>query len=281
MTLHPSQWRETCDPFSLRCREFQLMKVLGYPHARNDVFHVEGMYQGEMITAYIKAARCDPATLARDVHILSQLDAPVYPRMLDAGQSPVPFVVTSALPGQRLSALLGENAGLASLRFMEAYGAALARLHAEHPSAPPQADRRYHHRPPAELLTQLGLDHLEGFFAAPTPVSPTVFCHGDFHYANLLWQDGEVSAILDFELSGYGNRDYDIAWAMICRPGQRFLRTPQEQQRFLRGYARYGEYDADAVRRYMAQNYVYFLQFSEDDPAYAAFIRAWLAENCL
>ena len=277
MPQHPSRWRETCDPYSLPYHDFQLTEVLGYPHARNDVFHVRGVYCGRPVIAYVKAARQDPGALQRDVSVLAQLDAPVYPRVLDHGEI---FSVTEALPGNRLSVILGENTAMASMQYMEEYGAALARIHQLHPSAPQQAERRYHHRPPAELLTQLGLTQLEDFFAAAPPSSPAVFCHGDFHYANLLWQDGQISGILDFELSGYGSRDYDIAWAMFCRPGQRFLNTPAEQRLFLQGYATHGEYSEDAVRYYMAQNYVYFLQYSGDAPEYARYIRAWLADNC-
>lgn len=43
----PEKWRETIEPFSLPYRDFQLLKVLGYPHAGNDVFYAEGIYQGE------------------------------------------------------------------------------------------------------------------------------------------------------------------------------------------------------------------------------------------
>lgn len=278
--IHPEKWRETCNPFQLPYRDFQLTEVLGYPHARNDVFHVRGMYHGATVTAYIKVARHDTNALARDIHILSQLDAPVYPKVLDAGDSPVAFSVTEALPGTRLSVLLGENKEMESLDYMEEYGATLAQLHSLHLCAPKQADRRYHHRPPDELLRQLGLSALSDFFNRLPPGSPSVFCHGDFHYANLLWDKGHISAILDFELAGYGNRDYDIAWAMFCRPGQRFLRTPEEQQLFLQGYNRHGECNAEAVRYYMAQNYVYFLQLSDDTPEYGQYIRSWLADNC-
>lgn len=280
MTLHPPKWRETCDPFSLSYHSFRPTEILGYPHARNDVFHARGMWRDEEITVYIKVARHDPEALRRDVLILSQMDTQFYPKVLDVGLSPVSFSVTSALPGARLSVLLGENEGLESLRYMEEYGEALALLHSLHPSAPKQADRRYHHRPPAELLTQLDLSHLEDFFTAPPLTSPTVFCHGDFHYANVLWDKGHISAILDFELSGYGDRDFDIAWAMFCRPGQRFLQTPEEHQLFLQGYGRHGEYNADAVRYYMAQCYVYFLRFNDDAPEYCQYIRTWLAANC-
>lgn len=280
MTLHPPKWRETCDPFGLAYHDFLPVELLGYPHARNDVFHMRGLHCGKEVTAYIKAARHDGAALARDVALLSQLDAPVYPKPLDAGDEPVPFSVTEALPGSRLSVILGENKELASLAYMEEYGAALARLHRLTPEAPAQADRKFYHRPPKDLLDKLGLGHMDAYFDHPPLKRRTGFCHGDFHYANLLWEDKHISAILDFELAGYGDQDFDIAWAMFCRPGQSFLKTEAEQRRFLEGYRQYGDYDPQAVRYYMAQSYVYFLQFSDDAPDYCAYIRAWLAENC-
>ena len=200
--------------------------------------------------------------------------------MLDAGDSPVAFSVTEALPGARLSVILGDNEAMASLDYLAEYGEALARLHHLTPEAPAQAARRFHHRPPKELLDKLGLSNLDDYFDRPPKSYRTGFCHGDFHYANLLWDGGHISAILDFELAGYGNQDFDLAWALFRRPGQRFLRTPEEEQRFLEGYARLCAYDGQAVRYYMAQSYVYFLEFSDDDPEYCAYIRAWLDRNC-
>lgn len=39
--LHPDKWSETIDPFTLPFSNFYLVTILGYPHAGNDVFHVE------------------------------------------------------------------------------------------------------------------------------------------------------------------------------------------------------------------------------------------------
>lgn len=41
--IYPSKWRETMDPFSLEFTEFELKRILGYPHAGNDVFYVNGI----------------------------------------------------------------------------------------------------------------------------------------------------------------------------------------------------------------------------------------------
>ena len=99
------------------------------------------------------------------------------------------------------------------------------------------------------------------------------FCHGDFHYANILWKDGHMSAILDFELSGWGNREFDIAWALILRPGQKFLNTEEELSLFLDGYLSAGTCSLNAVRYYMVLIYAYFYRIGRAEPAYQEYIR--------
>ena len=81
--VHPKQWRETCDPFALDYSNFQLNEILGYPHAGNDVFHVRGIANGYETTAYIKVARQNGAAIDNEVNILAQLDAPIFPKVLD------------------------------------------------------------------------------------------------------------------------------------------------------------------------------------------------------
>lgn len=123
--IHPQKWRETCDPFSFPFQRFQLGEVLGYPHAGNDVFYVRGEYDGREVLAYLKAARRKDAALKREAEVLSQLDGDIYPRVLEADWEQGTFLLTQALPGQRLSVIAGENEDLRSLSYMEAYGEAL------------------------------------------------------------------------------------------------------------------------------------------------------------
>lgn len=146
-STHPARWRETCDPFALRYWDFQLIEVLGYPHAGNDVFHVRGVANGRETKAYIKVARQEGADIENEVRLLTQLNAPVFPKVLDYDRERGAFSVTEELPGSRLSAIVGENAALESLDYMEAYGEALAQIHQMHLSAKPQADRKFRHCP--------------------------------------------------------------------------------------------------------------------------------------
>ena len=164
--MQPAKWRETCDPFALNFTRFRLTEVLGYPHAGNDVFHVRGLLDGREATAYLKVARQPGADIEREIALLAQLCEPIYPKVLDHGASPAPWSLTEELPGQRLSVLLGENESLASLSYLEKYGATLALLHSLHPEAPVQADRSFYHRPTQDVLQKLGLSATGRCFCA-------------------------------------------------------------------------------------------------------------------
>lgn len=273
---HPDQWRDTVDPFTLPFRSFRPLEILGYPHAGNDVFYVKGLHNGTAVNAYIKVARQRGADVSNEVAVLSQLHSAITPAVLDFCLEGTPFLVTQELTGERLSTIAGENRHLESLSYLAEYGAALAGIHQMKIQAAPVKDRKFFHAPADASLEALNLEHLRGLFPAPMTDTDRCFCHGDFHYGNILWADHHVSGILDFELSGYGNREFDIAWALFRRPGQKFLLTEEEVQEFLKGYRQLGTCDAETVKAYMAQCYVYFLQVCTTDAAYCAYVRAWL-----
>lgn len=278
---HPKKWRDVCDLFALDFHAFHPIEILGYPHAGNDVFHVKGTYKGKESTAYVKVARQKGADIENEVVILKQLDLPYTPKILDADFHDVPFVVTAEMPGQRLSVILGSNKDTTALSYMEEYGETLGYIHTLKPNVSSVSDRKFFHLPADDVFEKLDIVFLKPYFANIPSDRTTVFTHGDFHYANILWEHHHISAVLDWELSGYGDRDFDIAWALILRPGQKFLKTQEEQQRFLKGYCKYGSYNAHAVQYYMAQIYIHFLYYNRDDSAYSEYVKRWFKENCL
>lgn len=278
---HPDKWRETADPISLPYRHFQLTEVLGYPHAGNDVFHVRGVYQSREVTAFVKAARQTGADLRREAEIIRKLHWPLAPEVIDFDEAEARFVVTLEKPGERLSKIVGENAQLESLAYLHEYGRALATLHSTQGDFPPVKDRRFFHLPERKSLQNTAIAFAWDWLSEhPSAQSHRCFCHGDFHYANLLWKDGHLSAVLDFELAGMGDRDFDIAWAMALRPGQRFLKTEAEARCFLDGYQSAGSYDVQAVKYHLAQIYAHFYCFSGNEPEYLRFIEAALHRIC-
>lgn len=278
-SVYPKKWRETCDPFQLKFNCFVLKSVIGYPHAGNDVFHAIGSVGGREVRAYLKVARRGGDGIKNEIELLRQLDQPVYPKVLDYDRENGLFSVTEEMQGARLSELVGDNGKGESLAYLEEYGAALAKFHMYRLVCGRQADRKWFHCPTQETLNGLGLGHLVDFFQNPPLRGTTVFCHGDFHYANLLWESGHISAILDLELAGYGDRDFDIAWALFRRPGQKFMTTEEEIGKFLSGYQKYGSCDVYAVIYYMAQCYVHYLAYCTDRE-YCSYVMEWLAAHC-
>lgn len=88
------------------------------------------------------------------------------------------------------------------------------------------------------------------------------FIHGDCHYANILWKNGRVSALLDFELAGHGSREYDLAWALVLRPGQKFLKTEVERRAVLASYSKFHSYSKAAFNYHLVLFAMFFYSIS-------------------
>ncbi|XXX77854.1 homoserine kinase [Sorangium sp. So ce134] len=52
--------------------------------------------------------------------------------------------------------------------------------------------------------------------AAPRASGPETLIHGDLFRDNVLWQDGEISALLDFESASRGSAAFDLAVTMLA-----------------------------------------------------------------
>ncbi|MCY4064317.1 MAG: phosphotransferase [Chloroflexi bacterium] len=65
-----------------------------------------------------------------------------------------------------------------------------------------------------------------------TPVEPR-FAHTDYWAGNLLWQDDQISAVVDWEEAGYGHPAADVAY---CRMGYFIEGMPEAAETFLRAY---------------------------------------------
>lgn len=262
---HPDKWRDTVDPFELPFNYFTLTEVLGYPHAGNDVFQVRGIYQQKEVDAFIKVARQRGADIRREIETISALGWEILPEILDHDENKSRFVVTLAKEGDRLSTILGANENLESMDYLYEYGQTLAKLHKTEGDFPDVKDRNYFHIPSLERVEKQGLQFAYDYLLANQPQEINkCFCHGDFHYANILWKDKHISAILDFELSGIGNKEFDIAWALVHRPGQRFLKTVEEIKLFLAGYRSAGTVNVEYLKFYMVQIYCCFYDFGEN-----------------
>ena len=155
MQEFPAKWRDTVDPFSLPYKNFKLTNVLGYPHAGNDVFYANGIYNEKEVKVFIKVNRQRGANVKNEILTLKRLNLANTPQIIDYDEE-MTFRVSLALEGERLSTILGENKNLESMQYMEKYGEMLATIHCTKGDFAPVCDRRFFHIPNGEVLKQEG-----------------------------------------------------------------------------------------------------------------------------
>lgn len=177
----------------------------------------------------------------------------------------------------RLSNLVHENPEIDLSPYLYEYGLTLAHFHKIQGVFPKVEERRFFQIRDAQFCKNHNMAEIYEFLIAHKPQKITEgFCHGDFHYANLLWEAGHLSAVLDFELAGWGNQEFDIARAIALRPGQRFLTTQAEMDHFMEGYNSVGAANRQSVLYYMIHIYSYFYFFKGNEPKYCEFIRRFM-----
>ncbi len=274
----PAKWREGIEPFSLPLRNVKIKEVVGYPHAANQVFYVIGEEAGKAGYYYLKYAHHADANLKNEVVVMQKLQSPLTPRIVEYDTASYRYEVTAQIEGRRLSVILAEAGTENGLEYMFEYGRTLANLHDTSGDFPDAPHRRFHDIPERTYFMEIGMEKVHDWLEThkPTRVN-TCFVHGDFHYANILWKDGHISGILDFELAGIGNREFDIAWSLILRPGQRFMQSREEAREFMKGYTSVADCDLTLVRYYMVLIYVRFLKFGDEE--YERFVRAWILDT--
>ena len=271
----PEKWKETVNPFDIQFEKFVLKEILGYPHARNDVFYCKGTMDGDVL-GFLKYASKPDSDIANEIKALQQLTFCFLPQIVECDPAGK-YVVTKEVAGERLSYLL-HTTDAKSIDYMFKYGQTLAQIHAVSLPHEKVKHRKFFDLPSDDYLQQWDIAFAKDFLANKPHVVNECFCHGDFHYANILWKDGEICAVLDWELCGIGNKEFDIAWAIINRPGQSFLNTQEEVLEFLRGYQSVGKCDEQLVRYYMALVYSHFISVGSQ-PEYHQFVQNWLKQN--
>ena len=76
--------------------------------------------------------------------------------------------------------------------------------------------RMARHHPERAAAVRGVCDDLEGHFFAAHDRLPVCFCHGDPHAVNVIWGDGEIRGVIDWEFSGYKPELYDAALVLGC-----------------------------------------------------------------
>lgn len=282
---YAEKWRETTiDPLKtdFPCGS-KVKKILGYPHAANDVYSVVIEKDRETIEAILKYERHSDANLMKEVEILTYLKTTEYflPKLISSGMiDDKVYLITEYVEGERISQLINNfnrnELTRESLKYMKNFGMNLGKIHSTIINTEKTSLRKFSNVMPLELSKKLGLVDVRKWLIENKPtIQEMCFVHGDHHYANVLWRNYEVVCTLDWELCGLGWKEFDLAWALINRPSQKFMKTQIEIDRFLEGYSEYQNYDKKALSYCTALIYQYFyeigLNIKDDD--YCNFIQ--------
>lgn len=281
---YAEKWRETLinpQNTTFPCG-LNVKKVLGYPHAGNDVFTVLAEVEEGCIEVVLKYERQTDADLSREFQVIQQLQGtPLkYPKVVGYGVvENRPYLATVLVEGQRISQWiqgLDEEASLReSMKYMERFGENLGKIHALKKAFSPAKERKFMHIMDEEKAKTLNLTKVYQWLVNNAPNEKSIcFVHGDHHYANVLWDRYEIQCTLDWELSGMGWKEFDIAWAIIHRPSQTFLKTTEEHNAFLKGYTQYQTYDKQALLYCMVLIYQYFYEIGRNikDEIYCSYV---------
>jgi aminoglycoside phosphotransferase (APT) family kinase protein len=259
--------------------DFKYIKVLEeliYPHCGNDVVECNCLYNGKKVKLFIKIERHNKANFKTEVKHLNLLkENNLYnniPTVIESGYVlDKKYVVLTKVEGERLSTLLKEVNKEVKEKYLYNYGKELSLIHDISPKEFDISFKRDINDIPKDVeeeLPNLIKDALIWLKGNKPEINNNTFIHGDFHYANVLWKDKDIAGVLDWEYSGRGFKEQDIAWSLILRPSQKFMDNINDINIFLKGYKEKGSYDKDKLKWCYINGLIQFYLMNKSDLEY-------------
>lgn len=250
----------------------------------NDVYRCTGEFDGRPLAAYVKVAKRANSSLANERAILERLAATAIPvpRVLWYGDAPREVLVLEALPGEMVWEYIDPRRELFRAEtlpaYLHAYGACLGQIHALALGWSSQKRPRLYELIGEEAVTDPRFQRLVSWVRShATRPGLSTFVHGDLNTASVLFRDGRVSGVVDWEFAGTGWREYDLAWVLRARTA--FLNTRPEREAILSGYRLHSSYEPAVLRYCEVLNYLHFAYWCrEAEPDYTSFALGRAAE---
>lgn len=281
------KWRElSLDPFKIPFTNFKLIKILNYLPAGNDVIECLCDFNGQNKKVFIKIERSKMADFTSELQTITTLTKEGYysktPQIIESGiYENKKYIVLSKITGLRLSKILSKAENTSKKKeYLEKYGHELALLHTIPKDHFKDAKQRIINYIPKLEHYQSFDDFINFYIEYLKKEEPSLefnsFIHGDFHYANILWRKEQISGVLDYEYSGYGLKEQDIAWALVLRPGQKFMNNIEDIKSFLTGYNQLGTYDNKKLKWCLINAYCHFYLMNKDNKEYLKTLKSLL-----
>ncbi len=279
MSLKYEKWRDLIiDPFSIKFKTIKIKKIINYLPAGNDVVECIGQRNEIPTRFFIKIERSKTADFKSEINNLNILFKNKYylkiPEIYEYGQvNDKNYIVLSPISGKRLSELLEAKTNQKfKKQLLQKYGNELGLIH----KIPSKNFNIAKQRIINEIPSQ---KHYSNFDFNTTKIinylkenHPKItfdtFIHGDFHYGNVLWQNRQIIGVVDFEYSGLGFKEQDIAWACILRPNQKFMNNIIDIKEFLKGYLNNGTFNSKSLKWCLINGYLHFYLMNESNKEY-------------
>lgn len=243
-------WREPLINLeNLKLNNITIDEVISYLPAGNDVFECVGKMHNKEINFIIKSERSKYANFKNEKQILSKVKKYIsVPKIIESGiLNNHYYLVLSKINGERLSTLL-KNDNVNKEQYLFLYGASLAQIHKISIFCDRAMQRAINDYPKEENYFKFDKweTKIVNYLCKNKPnINYDTFIHGDFHYANILWNNEKIAGILDWEYAGLGFKEQDIAWALILRPEQTFMNNKDDLLTFLEGYKKYNTFNKE------------------------------------
>ena len=270
------KWRES--DTDIKCINFKIDKIISYPPAGNEVYEIISNNQHY----FLKIEKSKMADFESEKNNITKLKNYYnkIPNIIDYGMiNNKHYIILSKIEGYRLSDFINEEN---SIELYYKYGKELAKIHKipydkfnivkQRIINDIVPDDRY---PERDDYIKKTINYLKN--NRPNFIFNT-FIHGDFHYANILWENNNISGILDFEYSGRGFKEQDIAWALIPRNSQTFNHSINEIKSFLEGYKEINNYNYENFKWCFINSCVHFYLMNYNNKEYINKLK-YLMEN--
>ena len=233
------KWRElSVNLFDIKFKKIKLIKELNYPPAGNDVVECKVINNKKEENVFIKFERSKVSNFYTEYKNLNIINKYLEetPKVIEYGlYNGKKYIVLEKKNGKRLSEIFKSKVD--KEKYLYTYGNMLSKIHNIKGKFNKALQRPINDYPKGykkydsysnKIITWLKDNDIEKNY--------NTFIHGDFHYGNVLFRYKKISGILDLEYSGMGFKEQDIAWALILRPGQKFMDNLNDIKYFLKGY---------------------------------------------
>lgn len=271
------KYRElTIDLFSIQYKNIKLKKIISYPPAGNDVVEAIADIKNKEENVYIKFERSKMANFETEYKHLKLLsDINIFPKVIEFGSvNGKNYIILEKIEGDRLSDIFKQDKKDKET-YLKEYGKTLSQIHNIKNRGFDKAFQRPINEVPknyknSDEFSEKIIKYLE---ENKIEKDNKTFIHGDFHYANVLFKNQKVNGIIDLEYSGLGFKEQDIAWALILRPGQKFMDNIDDINLFLDGYRSKNNFEYDKFKWCYINGSIHFYLMNYENEEYKQKIR--------